>query len=74
MTKWEYLDLSVDADKSMPRWLNGVEIRNWKQGMGTIAYCNKLGEEGWEVINRLPVYYSGGGLSWYSILFKRPKP
>jgi hypothetical protein len=66
MQKWEYLLIYVDITK----WYrNGIQIGNfnhrWFIDKQPLAdYLNKLGDEGWELVN---------AISQTEFVFKRPK-
>ncbi len=69
MQKWEYLEVIPEAYSSVfsqPRYLNSVEIKDWKKGPGVHEFIAQLGDEGWELVG-----FSGGNALRY--WFKRPK-
>lgn len=69
MQKWEYTTVIVDYD--VPRYVNGVEIPQWKKGPPIWVYLNKLGDDGWEICGFIP---SGETGLYYKLFLKRQKP
>jgi hypothetical protein len=54
MTKWEYCEVTApmrDDSKSIRVYLNGVEVLPESKTSVLYEYLNKLGSEGWEMIN-----------------------
>jgi hypothetical protein len=74
MQKWEYLLLDTDGGRDkLPRFLNGIEIRNWRRGPSLVEFINQLGDQGWELVSWQPHYY-GESTVEVRVVFKRPKP
>jgi len=80
MQKWEYTFITCDSPefqiegwKRKPRWVDGQELRDWKNGPWIYEFSNQYGDEGWElvsaVINRAIDATSDNPL----YIFKRPK-
>lgn len=67
--KWEYLTINTEAfgfnnDRFAVRYVNGQELRNWKNTPLT-DFLNRLGDDNWEMVGPLHP-------SWI-LCFKRPK-
>ena len=66
MQKWEYLFVSIRNSNYniIPHayTINGNKVENWEKTETLYEYCNKLGNEGWEL-----VAMDG------NLVFKRPK-
>lgn len=56
-----------------PKYENGYEIPDWKQGLGSSDYLNQKGSEGWELITYAPIT-SMSGLESYLMVLKRQLP
>jgi hypothetical protein len=70
MTKWEYIEVTApmrDDGKSVRIYLNGVESRPESTSTALYEYLNKLGDDGWEMINF--AFYPNKTAFYY---FKRP--
>ena len=67
MQKWEYLFVGFTPHNNTqyPWAVNGHEIKNWKQGVTLVEYCNELGEQGWELVGEAE--HTG------CLIFKRPE-
>lgn len=52
MKNLEYLFVICDYRKhaSMPRYINGEEIDDWKKKINISEFANQKGSEGWELI------------------------
>jgi hypothetical protein len=51
--RWEYLVARLDlagGDRPIVRWINGVEVENWKQYPNIWECMNEFGDAGWELI------------------------
>jgi hypothetical protein len=74
MQKWEYLFIVCGSHKGAwrPQYVNGQELRDWQNGSSAVEYSNKLGEEGWEMIN-LVTQGIGQFTYVYRLVFKRAK-
>jgi len=77
MQKWEYVFVVPDYGKVgwLPRYVNGEELPDWKNGKSFYTYANELGKQGWELI--ATSYNSKQNLgntisSHYLMTFKRP--
>lgn len=68
MTKWEYLMIGADYDGPTPKvkWVNQIEIRDWKRGPSFMDYANRLGQQGWELVAHTASVAGG------NMIFKRP--
>lgn len=58
-----------------PKYENGVEIPNWKNGLDIADYLNKKGNEGWELISYTPIIlgdYAGLSRKYDLVIMKRP--
>jgi len=70
MHKWEYIEVTApmrDDGKSVHIYLNGVEALPESRPGVLYDYLNKLGKEGWEMINF--AFYPTKTAFYY---FKRP--
>jgi len=73
---WEYMTVVVvvqyggagEADLWRARYINGVEVDNWKASPPVYQLMNQWGAEGWELVNITPV--PTGNL--FRMIFKRP--
>ena len=74
MTKWEYLFVVGEFVKTewVARYLNDKEMTNWESGPSIYQTCNKLGEEGWEMVNLATANRPDKPIS-FRLVFKRPK-
>jgi len=74
MTKWEYQFLTAArawwGGTWKVRWINGDELPRWQKGPSLYEYCNRMGEQGWEVIglSEAPVRREN-----FRVVLKRPK-
>src|SRR5687768_14094052 len=52
MQKWEYLfvDCNIGPDTWRPRHANGEPLPDWDTGTRVHDFCNRLGDEGWELV------------------------
>ncbi len=56
MQKWEYMFVVAETHGTWgeevwrPRWVNGVEVHDWRKGPGLNQFCNDKGREGWELV------------------------
>ncbi len=69
MQRWEYLFVrcgDVFVEDWRPRFINGRELEDWRNGPTVIEYCREAGLRGWELIAFSP------GQTGLSIVFKRP--
>ncbi len=77
MQKWDYLFIVVDSenvhDPGRPRYVNGQELPNWKQGQSIFGVMNQLQWQGWELVSGGLGYPIKKQLSQNPIIFKRPK-
>jgi hypothetical protein len=73
MHKWEFLFITTDLEKSIwrPRFVNGIELPDWKKGLPIPEYANQLGEQGWELI--VSTIVEAGSPYTYRYVFKRLK-
>jgi hypothetical protein len=70
MKKWEYIEVTApmrDDGNAVRIYLNGVEVLPEAKHSALYDYFNKLGEEGWEMINF--AFYPNKTAFYY---FKRP--
>jgi hypothetical protein len=70
MQKWEYVEVTAplrDDYKSVHIYLNGTEALPESKTSVLYDYLNKLGKEGWELVNF--AFHPHGTLFYY---FKRP--
>lgn len=86
MQKWEYMFVVAETHGSWgeevwrPRWVNGAEIDDWKKSPTLHKFCNRVGSEGWELVQIGPGgdrgYTMGAtsmaGVSPLPLVFKRP--
>ena len=73
MQQWEYLFVQVQAlnggfTNHKPRYVNGKELENWREGPSIDEYANLLGEDGWELVSFTHIQASISLMS-----FMRPK-
>ena len=72
-TKWEYTIVHTDrlntpgGPQLAPIWR-----RKYADGSTDWDQINKLGEDGWEMVNAFPVE-SAGTIQYLAFIFKRPK-
>ncbi|HEX9016632.1 MAG TPA: hypothetical protein VF960_11640 [Chloroflexota bacterium] len=85
MHKWEYTFVVAEPygaygeEVWRPRWVNGEELPDWKKGEGLQKFCNRLGSEGWEMVQIGPGGDRGytlgatsmAGVSPLPLIFKR---
>ena len=81
MTQFEYLILDFQVPNfigiapslalSHARYMNGVEIQNWKNGPPLFVQLNYYGFEGWEVISFTTTSPTAGTTV---VVLKRPLP
>lgn len=59
-----------------PRYVNGQELPDWKQG-DICGFISWMGDQGWELVS-VPSEVLGGSTGTavvaYHLVFKRPKP
>lgn len=70
MKKWEYIEVTApmrDDGKSVRIYLNGEEALPESKSSVLYDYLNKLGREGWEMINF--AFYPNKTVFYY---FRRP--
>src|SRR5438477_6257789 len=72
-TMWEYTIVHTDHlnGPSGPQ-LAPIWRRKYADGSTDWDQINKLGEDGWEMVNAFPVE-GGGTLQYLAFVFKRPK-
>ena len=72
MKKWEYLFVDANmypfGNKLISLYVNGEELRDWKQG-SLHLFVNNLGEDGWELVSM----DHDSKYDQNSFIFKRPK-
>lgn len=77
--KWEYLFLGINVGNEYQLKvcsINGNDQKDWIKGISVYDYSNKLGEDGWEMVetsineHNHPAFHGGGLLL---LIFKRPK-
>ena len=54
MKKWEYIEVTApmrDDNKSVRIYLNGKEVQSESAIAALYDFLNKLGSEGWEMVN-----------------------
>ncbi len=77
MQRWDYLFTVVDSengnDPGRPRYINGQELPNWKQGQSIFGVMNQLQWQGWELVSGGLGYPIKKRLSQSPMIFKRPK-
>jgi len=77
MQKWEYLFVTCSTTMMSNDWkpwlVNGRQPPDWKK-QTIYEYSNKIGEEGWELVNLMTGHHSTGDTKHYRLVFKRPKP
>ena len=77
MQKWDYLSIVVDYesihDIGCPRYVNGHEVPNWKQGETIFGVINRLRWKGWEPVSWGLAYPVKKEIKQYPMLFRRPK-
>ena len=69
MIKWEYLFVKcgdIMMEDWRPRYVNGRELENWREGPNITTYCKEAGVRGWEMISFTPMQ------TGLYIVFKRP--
>jgi hypothetical protein len=64
--KWDYL--FVMGDEGHPRYVNGQEIPNWKQGPTILDAMNHLIRKGWKLVSHTSALRRG-----YPLIFRRRK-
>ena len=81
MHKWDYLFIVVDYEhgnhEGRPRYVNGQELPDWKQGPNIFGVMNQLGWQGWELVSN-PVAFGLGypikkELTKHPMIFRRLK-
>ena len=73
MQKWEYLFVSCEFEKEQwrPKYVNGQELKNWHD-INLYDYSNKLGDEGWEMVNTTS--HGAGNFTYiFRVVFKKPR-
>jgi hypothetical protein len=73
LQKWEYTIVHTDRLNSPggPQ-LAPIWKRKYADGSTDWDQINKLGDDGWEMVNAFPVE-QGGALQYLAFIFKRPK-
>ena len=77
MQKWEYkfVECFLYMEDWYPAFEDGQEIPHWKSGGNITAFSNRLGDEGWEMVNMAATAFgshSDHGET-FRVVFKRPK-
>lgn len=51
--RWEYLfvDCNLGPDTWRPRFANREPLPDWETGTSVHEFCNRLGADGWELVN-----------------------
>jgi hypothetical protein len=62
--KWEYCELAI---KTAGFWDSGAELPE-----GYIGQLNELGEQGWELVQAVPLPKSPGITGYVAFVLKRP--
>ncbi|HVB25001.1 MAG TPA: hypothetical protein VNG51_23905 [Ktedonobacteraceae bacterium] len=75
MQKWDTLTVEMgffgmNSDHPAPRFVNGVEIKDWKK-VPLHAFITQLGADGWEMSGTINI---SGTSSGNFLFFKRPRP
>jgi hypothetical protein len=77
MQDWNYLFIVVDYqnihDPGRPRYVNGQELSNWKQGEDIFGVMNKLCWKGWEPVAFGLAFPVRQQLKRRTLLFRRQK-
>ena len=77
MQKWDYLFIVVDQsnihDPGRPRYVNGQELPNWKQGESIFGVMNQLRWKGWEPVSFGLGYPVKRDLAQLPMVFRRAK-
>ena len=77
MQKWDYLQIVLDSenkyDPGRPRYVNGQELPDWKQGPHIWSVMLLLQRKGWEQIPFSLAYPPKKPFTWRSMLFRRPR-
>lgn len=73
MQKWEYMFVKLELinDYWRPMSLNGEIVQNWTSGPPAHEFANKMGEEGWELVEA--PYTIGSNEYGWRLIFKRSK-
>jgi hypothetical protein len=66
MQNWDYL--FVMGEDGHPRYVNGQEIPNWKEGPTMFGAMNHLIWKGWKLVSHPSIFGLGNPL-----IFRRPK-
>ncbi len=76
MQRWEYLFVTCiyHNDDWRPKYVNGQEVRDWKRGPSISEFSNRIGLDGWELVNLMTGHTESGGTEAYRLVFKRPRP
>ena len=84
MQQWEYLFVTAyyrplawgeaSIDPLRVKYVNDQEVPDWDKGVPAHAYCNTLGEQGWELANTAIMSGTVGDHVVTQFFFKRPKP
>jgi hypothetical protein len=80
MQKWEYMFVKCEraGDFWKPRNINNADQENWHKGIDLVAFCNKSGSEGWELVTAMVDTIPPTGLmgspkeTSYRLILKRP--
>jgi hypothetical protein len=77
MPKWDYLFIVVDDAHGnfggVPRYVNGQELPDWKQGPNIFAVMNHLLWQGWEPVPFSLGYPIKRELVQLPMIYRRPK-
>ena len=77
MQEWNYLLIVVDHenlhDPGRPRYVNGKELPNWKQGENIFGVMNRLRWKGWEPVSFGLAFPLRHQFKQQSLLFRRLK-
>jgi hypothetical protein len=77
MQKWEYrfVECIYYMEDWYPAFEDGEEIRDWKTAGNITVYANRLGEEGWELVNfaSSAVGSHSDYREFFRVAFRRPK-
>ena len=77
MPKWDYLFIVVDDAHGnfggRPRYINGQELPDWKQGDSILGVMDQLRWKGWEPVSFGLGYPIKKELAKLPMVFRRPK-
>ena len=72
--KWDYKVVSLQEYRGWrPRFVDGVELKDWTEGPIMHEYISTLGDEGWELTTACAGEKLYGRLDKYQLYFKRQK-